>query len=1086
MTEVILCFICNLEVDNNVSVQCFICGVKVHAHCIMNHYLTQLTDYWYCDECINLLPFHDVGNDDEEVWRINMNINSTSIFSGIDEAVIPALDLFNYTDYSYFNFEQGLDPDNNFYHNIICKCKYYTNDTLKYEIRENPGFSIIHFNSRSLVSNIDKVEMCLDELGWPFEVIAISETWFNDSVDLNVFLHGYQICHTARQNKRGGGVAIFIKDSIKFKKIDTLSCAIDNIMEIISIEIISKKRNIIISCIYKAPSVKQDDFNRELELLINNYKFTTKKVFICGDFNVDLLKHGDDKGIQEFVNIMFNIGLYPIISKPSRITRSTFTLIDNIFTNSFEEGLYSGLLLDDLSDHLPIFIVCRSKLNHINTKSSVSTRCMNIDKLNRLKDVLVGETWSEVYRKENVNEAYCCFLNRFLELFDKCCPVKSICSVKRRKTKPWLSNGLVNACKKKNVLYKKFLRKRSVSKEQKYKRYKNTLTKILRKCKKNYYDKLLNTYKGDTQKTWKTLNELITKKMQSNGYPPKFVHKGKIYDNKEEIANGFNDFFVNVGIELANKIPDIPDKSIYNYLTYRNECSMVLENVDEKEIISVVMQFQSKKSKDYNEINMFCLKYIIECIAKPLTYICNQSFITGIFPDEMKIAKVIPLFKAGEKDQFSNYRPVSILPQFSKILEKLFEKRLDNFINKYNLLVNSQYGFRTGRSTAMALTDLVENITSAIENKMHAIGVFIDLKKAFDTINHNLLLKKLDCYGVRGVVNDWISNYLSKRKQYVQVSECSSGFLNIKCGVPQGSILGPKLFILYINDICNLSDVVNFFLFADDTNILCKGHNIEVLSACVCEVLNELKIWFSVNRLSLNIDKTNFMLFSKRSCESNIIIKIDEHLINRVYNTKFLGVIIDSELNWKEQIRQVKSKVGKCLAILYNVKEILSVQSMKLLYNSLVFPYINYCLEVWGNTYQSNTHPIFVMQKKAIRVVYNSNFNAHTNALFINLNALKLEDLVDYKTILFMFKARNYLLPSNIQELFLDKRGNLCTRQEGNFQQVYVRTSLKSFCISIKGVKLWNSLNLDLKMCKSINKFKKRLKLEIINKYKQL
>ena len=217
----------------------------------------------------------------------------------------------------------------------------------------------------------------------------------------------------------------------------------------------------------------------------------------------------------------------------------------------------------------------------------------------------------------------------------------------------------------------------------------------------------------------------------------------------------------------------------------------------------------------------------------------------------------------------------------------------------------------------------------------------------------------------------------------MQINECSSDLLSIKCGVPQGSILGPKLFILYINDICSVSDVCKFVLFADDTNILCTGYDIDYLSSCVCEVLENLKIWFIVNKLSLNINKTNFMLFSKRHCDKTILIKLDEYVIDRVYSTKFLGVVIDSELNWKEHIKKVKSKVTKSLAIMYNLKEVLSVKSMKLLYNSLVFPYINYCLEVWGNTYQSNIHPIFVMQKKAIRLVFKANFNDHTNAFLL-------------------------------------------------------------------------------------------------------
>ena len=333
-------------------------------------------------------------------------------------------------------------------------------------------------------------------------------------------------------------------------------------------------------------------------------------------------------------------------------------------------------------------------------------------------------------------------------------------------------------------------------------------------------------------------------------------------------------FFVNVGADLAKCIPDVTDKSFNNYLSVRNECSMFIDSVFEDEVVSVVSQFLSKKSKDFNDLNMYCMKYVIDVIAKPLSYICNQSFLTGVFPEKMKIAKVIPLFKAGEKNKFNNYRPVSILPQFSKILEKLFEKRLCKFCDKYNLLVDSQYGFRAGRSTAMALTELVDDVTTAIEKRMHAIGVFIDLKKAFDTISHTLLLRKLEYYGIRGTVNRWISSYLSNRQQYVQIDNCSSDLSRIKYGVPEGSILGPKLFILFINDICNVSNMVKFIIFADDTNIFCSGKDMKQLSLCLCEVLDKLRVWFMVNKLSLNVNKTNFMVFTKRKCDKNIAIKL--------------------------------------------------------------------------------------------------------------------------------------------------------------------------------------------------------------------
>lgn len=241
----------------------------------------------------------------------------------------------------------------------------------------------------------------------------------------------------------------------------------------------------------------------------------------------------------------------------------------------------------------------------------------------------------------------------------------------------------------------------------------------------------------------------------------------------------------------------------------------------------------------------------MNCIVKPLSYIFNLSFQSGIFPNRMKVAKVVPLYKDGDKHMFTNYRPISLLSQFSKVLEKKFVQKLDEFIEKKKQLLNeSQYGFRLGRSTASATMNIVEDIVNATDNKKHTIGVFIDLKKAFDTVDHSILLSKLKLYGVRGIVLDWLSSYLNKRQQYVQYNNNKSNNMQIKCGIPQGSVLGPKLFILYINDICDVSKLLNFVLFADDTNIYLSGNDLNELVISMEQEMVKVKEWFDINRLS--------------------------------------------------------------------------------------------------------------------------------------------------------------------------------------------------------------------------------------------
>ena len=480
---------------------------------------------------------------------------------------------------------------------------------------------------------------------------------------------------------------------------------------------------------------------------------------------------------------------------------------------------------------------------------------------------------------------------------------------------------------------------------------------------------------------------------------------------------------------------------------------------------------------------MTLVKDIIDTIVIPFTHICNQSFSTGIFPSAMKTAKVIPIYKSGDKHQFTNYRPISLLSQFSKILEKLFVTRLDSFIEKHQLLSSHQYGFRTNRSTMMAATELVEAISTNTENGEYTVGVFIDLKKAFDTINHEILLNKMERYGIRGVAQAWLKSYLKDRQQFVHMNNIDSNLQKISHGVPQGSVLGPKLFIMYINDLCNVMTQLKCVLFADDTSLYASGTDLGQLLQVVERELQILKDWFDVNKLSLNLTKTKYLIFTNKKINSPVKLSINMIEIERVYEYKFLGLTIDNKLNWKPHIDNLKNKISKSIAILYKMKHIVNKNSLYILYCSLILPYLTYCVEVWGNTYKTTTKPIYMLQKKAIRIINHSDYLSPTNPLFIKTKALKFEDLVELNTAVIMFKAYKNILPTCMQELFKKRESKYALRGTCIYEKGSANSNLKGRCLSVKGVNLWNSLDNDLKMCTNINKFKRIFKNKVLNKY---
>lgn len=345
------------------------------------------------------------------------------------------------------------------------------------------------------------------------------------------------------------------------------------------------------------------------------------------------------------------------------------------------------------------------------------------------------------------------------------------------------------------------------------------------------------------------------------------------------------------------------------------------------------------------------------------------------------------MFKSGKQHFFfTNYRPVSLLPQFSKILEKLYCNRLDKFIEKHKLLDDSQYGFRENRSTALALLDSVEEITNCVDEGKLVAGLFIDLKKAFDTINHNILINKLEKYGIRGIALQWIRSYLKNRKQFVKIENFCSSCLKINCGIPQGAVLGPELFILYINDLSKVSKALKSVLFADDTNVFFASYNLKELVSMIEIEMGKLNNWFAQNRLSLNLDKTKIMFFGNLKENEEANLKIQGISIERIKEIKFLGVIIDEKLTWKSHIKHIQNKISKSIAILYRVKHILDRESLHTLYCSMVLPYFSYCSEVWGNNYKTRIDSLITLQKRAIRIINKAGYRDHTNPLFIIFN----------------------------------------------------------------------------------------------------
>ncbi len=504
------------------------------------------------------------------------------------------------------------------------------------------------------------------------------------------------------------------------------------------------------------------------------------------------------------------------------------------------------------------------------------------------------------------------------------------------------------------------------------------------------------------------------------------------------------------------------------------------------EIIQLAKSSKYTRSEGADGIDPLVGRQTIELTAEIISEIINLSFETGQIPVEMKKAKITPIFKQGDRANLTNYRPISILPYFSKLMEKAVSNRLTDYIEKISILYPMQYGFRQNHSVDMALVNIQDLITEAIDANKYSIGVFLDLAKAFDTVDHSILLKKMSIYGIRGIPLDWFSNYLSERCQQVQCNGVLSMFKSIKYGVPQGSNLGPLLFLLYINDLPNATKVLKYILFADDTNAFCSNDSLSELIHIINEELKMLLDWFRANRLSINTKKSCFIIFrvpNKKANDSNNTLLIDGNNIEQVTYTKFLGLYIDEHLTWNTHIKITTSKLAKNIGIIRKISYLLPTKVLTNLYYTLVYPYLLYGNLVWASNYETRLRPMTILQKRIIRIMAGDSYYAHTRHRFKQLKLLKFEQINRYLIGLFMYKALNKLLPPMFQHYFTKRHDvhDYYTRASGSLSVQYARTDYRRFSLSCKGPIIWNKIPSHISNVSTFALFKKVFKNFLIS-----
>ena len=997
------------------------------------------------------------------------------------------------------------------------KCSYYSvNQMDKYFPKTT--LNIMSINIRSIASSFDDLRDLLASSQTPFSVIAIQEVW---SVGKVYSLPGFHPLQATTRDKDGpsnancgGGVGLFISSMFDFEPMPQLNVFIRGMYESIWFLIKCKSDKngpgILIASIYRPNTPPFGNLNRAIEThkgilnTISNDKTLSKcKMFIASDFNLDLNLSLTSDSVSEYVAAQASMGLSSLISITAHPTPTTQKVIDHIFSNIPTSQAITGVLREHLSDHLPLII---SDQTTETGKSMPKQPKRNMSKANVKSYLTLLGSIDFVVDPTSAKDSFDSFFCLLTEAAELAFPLQKLKSKTKLKSSPWISSGLLVSANSKKILFRKKLKHPTPINLKAFSVFNKIFNKCKRAAKRIYYLNCFNSASNNTKDTWSLISEVTGRSKASASLPSSFSIPSPnnappsttltMSSDPHAIANGFNNFFGTIGPELASHINQskFPSNDYASFLGPSPEETFKLFPVSIIQLLDIVKGLKNKSSAGADLISNILLKKAIPLLATPLKGLIDLSFKTGYVPHQMTLAKVVPLHKEGDKSSFNNYRPISILSTIGKVIEKVVHQQLYSYLNSQDILTPSQFGFRTNHGVEHPLLLFSERVRQSLDKGKHNVSIFIDLRKAFDTVNFTLLLAKLKHYGVTGVALLWFQNYLI-RSQYVLAGEVISDIFNLLCGIPQGTVLGPLLFLIFVNDFAFATSLMSL-LFADDCTLQGEGDDLPSLISYVNGQLHIAEKWFVANLLTLNTKKTKCMFFfsspTPPSAQAIPPITIGNDVIERVgsglkeTSVRFLGILIDDELLFKEHLASLKKKLSKGLFALASSKLLTPLGVRKTIYFSLFESYLRFGALLFGCAPERDLREITLLQKKAIRHVANASYLAHTEPLFQSLGILKLEDLISLERSILVHKFKHNKLPEAFSHNFLlpIDEASMSRRQD---PQCYLpptnNNPLTPRSPVAKLISTWNAVPLATKSIGCHKAFKAELKSSFILSY---
>ena len=1061
------CAACNKNISENCdSIECDTCSKWIHKKCnkLSNADFKRLQEEgdsapFSCIVCINdAIPFSSISNTEFHQIATKGNLpDQTNNAGNQNYPISPLIEshIKQLNTYLNQNITQQNDDDIDDNDNLSpINCNYFDYDEFnKASFNSNKSFSIFHLNIHSITHHIDELKELLSVLesgNFEFDILAITESKLNSDLapTVNITIPNYHSPVSTPSDAEKGGVLLYVNKRIPdFKVRSDLNAMLyeSKLLESVFIEIKHpKKSNDIIGVVYRHPSMELGIFNENFLCPFTD-KLSLEKnknIYIAGDFNVNLLNVSHHTESSNFFNLLCSNHLLPTISLPTKLNNSgKHTLIDNIFTSIFNPDIISGNITFGTPDgHLPSFVIIpKPNQNHLPKKHNFYKRSLknfnpnntnftNI-KASALHDIESIDLCNLIEpNKNDANLSFNKFISAINPIIDKYMPLVKVSNKNhKRRYRPWITAGIRISMRRRDKLLRKISKMKDSERKtilwSEYKRIRNFIVELIKRSKREFYSEYFTTNSGNLRKIWKGINDIINIKSRSFDSPTSIDDNGNIITDPTAISNVFIDHYTSVADKILNERSYNGDGNYQTFLPPEpTPESIILHPCDSTEICAIINKFNIHKGTGPNSIPPLFLQQMLAELSKPLSIIANICFNTGIHPDKLKIAKITPIYKKGSKLLTCNYRPISLLSNINKVFEKLIHSRIFAFLDSHNTFYKHQYGFRPKFSTNHTLINITESIRDALDKGNFACGVFVDFQKAFDTVNHSILLDKLSHYGVRGPTLAWFKSYISNRKQFVSVLGFDSKKLTMKHGVPQGSVLGPLLFLIYINDLHRSITHSTTYKFADDTNLLLIDKSTKSLEAKMNKDLKGLYKWLLANKISLNTAKTELIIFRKPSVtRPHLKLSINGSRIYPSPHTKYLGIHLDEFLTGEAHCRQLQSKLNRAKGMIAKSRHYLSnsEQSILSIYHSIYSSHLIYGCQIWGQTNTPSFNKIQINQNNALRLVsFATSFRDHISPTYYNYRLLKIPDYVTLQNLLLVHDYFNNNLPASFSGYF--------------------------------------------------------------------